>query len=136
MDKMQHPADSGENRREPWTLIPIFGVTQVVNTLVYLLLAVVPFYSAVQGRQAPSDFSSLYAGPLGALMAAGAEFSVSFGRLLGILLLALLAFLIPAGWRKLSHSERLMWLATLAVSLLVYSLTWPESYAIQKWVLA
>jgi hypothetical protein len=29
-----------------------------------------------------------------------------------------------------------MWLAALVMSLLVYSLTWPQSYEIQKWVMA
>jgi hypothetical protein len=135
---MQEQSGSGNGRRELWGLIPIFGITQVVNTLIYLLLAVVPFYVLAYGSEpdASAAYSAVSSGPLGALMLAGANFAVSFGRLLGIALLALLAFLIPVGWRKLPRSERLMWLAALVMSLLVYSLTWPQSYEIQKWVLA
>ena len=75
-------------------------------------------------------------GALGSALLAGADFAVSFGRLLNIALLAVLVLLIPMGWRRLSRQERAMRTAAVVAGIIVYLVTWSQSYAIQQWVLA
>lgn len=121
-------------------MVPILGVTQAINTLVYVLLGVVPFYADAVGNGAAATAASYSAPfswePLGTMLLGAAGFSVSFGRLLGLALMAVLVFMIPVAWRRLTPMERVMWPAALLVGVLVYALTWPQFWAIQQWVLA
>ncbi len=139
-----------EQREERWdfhTFTRICGIIILVLTVLYLLLAVLPFYgnginlhsyqeifgSAVDVKGYP-PFNwfgwSWFGGPLEGI----AMITAGYITVISPVLTPLIILLLTLRWNSFSRNERIIWLATSLMNILTLTLTWQAHRSIMAWL--